>query len=78
MQEGVEPVKLPLQVILPLASVIIGAGLAIGIGLTFLEVAGAFSHTEPVIVGAVLTAGIMLVAGLLSSRYPNPKDQSDH
>lgn len=66
--------KLPLQIILPLASAILGAGIAIGVGMTNLAIADAFSHTEPVIFAAGLTAAIMVIAGLLSARYPNPDD----
>ena len=69
--------KLPLQLILPLASAVIGAAIAIGVGLTNLAIADAFSHTEPVIFGAVLTAAIMAVAGLLSARNPDPEHGPD-
>ena len=69
--------KLPLQIILPIASIIIGAATAIGVGMTNLAIADAFSHTEPVIFAAGLTAAIMVVAGLLSARHPNP-DPEDH
>ena len=48
VQEGVLPVKLPLQLILPLAGIVVGGAIAIGIGLGNLALADAFSHTEPV------------------------------
>lgn len=68
--------KLPLQVILPLGSALVGGGIAVGIGLTNLQLAEMFSHTEPVIFGTVLLIVIMAVAGLLSARYPDP-DNAD-
>ena len=68
--------KLPLQVVLPLASAIVGGGIAVAIGLVNLELADRFSHTEPVILGSVLLLVIMAGAGFLSSRYPDP-DNAD-
>lgn len=66
--------KLPLQLILPLAGIIVGGGIAIGIGLANLALADAFSHTEPVIFAAGLMIAVMAVAVFLSARYPNPDD----
>ena len=78
VQEGVEPVKLPLQVILPFGSAIVGGGIAVGIGMTNLAIADAFSHTEPVIFAAGLMTLVMLVAAVLSARYPDPEDADHH
>lgn len=77
MQEGVEPVKFPLQVLLPFGSIIVGGGIAIAIGLINLELADMFSHTEPVIFGSVLLVVIMAGAAFLSSKYPDPPDADE-
>ena len=68
--------KLPLQVILPFGSALVGGSIAVGIGLINLELADMFSHTEPVIFGTALLIAIMAVAALLSARYPDP-DNAD-
>lgn len=70
--------KLPLQVLLPFGSLIIGGAIAIAIGLGNLALADAFSHTEPVIFATFLMIAIMAVAGFLSSRYPDPEDGGNH
>jgi hypothetical protein len=77
VQEGVVPVKLPLQIVLPFGSAIVGGAIAIVIGLINLELADRFSHTEPVILGSILLAAIMAGAGFLSSRYPDPPDADE-
>lgn len=77
VQEGVVPVKLPLQVVLPLASAVVGAAIAVGIGLANLALADAFSHTEPVIFAAALMTIIMAVAAYLSSKNPDPEDADE-
>ena len=66
--------KLPLHIILPFVSAALAAGLAIGIGLTNLAIADAFSHNEPVAFAAGLTAIVMIVAALLSKGSPDPED----
>ena len=78
VQEGIEPVKLPLQVILPLGSAVVGGGIAVGIGLTNLAIADAFSHTEPVIFAAGLGMLVIAIAAFLSARYPDPEDADHH
>lgn len=73
--------KLPLQVVLPFGSMIVGGAIAISIGLTNLALADRFSHTEPVIFAAFLMIAVMAIAGYLSAKYPNPEpedDSSDH
>lgn len=70
--------KLPLQVILPFGSLIVGGGIAIAIGLSNLALADAFSHTEPVIFATFLMIAIMAVAGFLSKKYPDPEDGGHH
>ncbi len=70
--------KLPLQVLLPFGSLIVGGGIAIAIGLTNLAIADAFSHTEPVIFATFLMIAIMAVAAFLSKKYPDPQDGGHH
>jgi prepilin signal peptidase PulO-like enzyme (type II secretory pathway) len=77
VQEGVVPVKLPLQVVLPLGSAIVGGGLAVLIGLGNLALADAYSHTEPVIFASVILLLTMVGAGFLSARYPDPPDADE-
>lgn len=70
--------KLPLQIILPIASVILAAGLAVGIGLINLELNDTFSANEPVAFAAGLTVIVMLVAAFLSKNAPDPEDGGHH
>ena len=69
--------KLPLQIILPLASILLGAAIAVSIGLINLQLAERFSHNEPVIFAAGLTLLIVIVAALLSRNAPDPGNSLD-
>lgn len=53
---------------------LLGAAIAVGIGLVNLQLAEAFSHNEPVAFAAGLTILVVIVAGLLSRNSPDPDD----
>jgi hypothetical protein len=53
---------------------LIGAAIAIGIGLSNLALAEAFSHNEPVAFAAALTILLVIVATLMSRNSPDPED----
>lgn len=63
---------------LPLASIVLGAAIAISIGLINLELAEAFSHNEPVAFAAALTLIIVVIATFLSKNSPDPDDGGHH